>query len=54
MRTRNEFVQFNGQLRMQRFTPPKQGSKPNQAPQVPNMTMKTNAYNQYRGHGRGQ
>lgn len=58
MRTHNEFIQFKGQTRVQRFMPPKDEtlhqSKPNQAPQAPNMNMKTNAYNQYRGHGRGQ
>lgn len=29
-------------------------NKPHQAPQAPNMSMKTNSLNQYRGHGRGQ
>jgi hypothetical protein len=58
MSTRDDFIQFKGQTRSQKFPAQyAQGfhlNKPNQAPQAPNMTMKTNARNQYRGHGRGQ
>jgi hypothetical protein len=50
--THDEFIQFKGRTRVQRFQPLQ--ANPNQAPQVPNRSMKTNAKNQYRGHGRGQ
>jgi hypothetical protein len=50
--THDEFIQFKGRTRLQRFQP--QHQHPNQAPQAPNISMKTNAKNNYRGHGRGQ
>ena len=56
--THDEFIRFKGQMRSHKF--PAQNAdgfhlqKPHQAPQSPNMTMKTNSRNQYRGHGRGQ
>jgi hypothetical protein len=50
--THDEFIQFKGRTRTQRFQPHLQ--RPNQAPQAPNNSMKTNAKNHYRGHGRGQ
>ncbi|MGH7241649.1 MAG: hypothetical protein ACREGB_05120 [Candidatus Saccharimonadales bacterium] len=50
--TSEEYIQFQGRTRVQRFQPHLQ--KPTQPPQAPSMTMKTNARNQYRGHGRGQ
>ncbi len=56
--THDEFIRFKGQTRTQKF--PAQHAdgfhlrKPSQAPQSPTNTMKTNAKNQYRGHGRGQ
>jgi hypothetical protein len=52
----DEFIQFKGHTRTQRFQPPKPDSASlhghNQASQT--STPKTNAQNQYRGHGRGQ
>jgi hypothetical protein len=56
---RDEFIQFHGHTRTNRFQPHHKEiathqAKPNQAPQAPNMSNKTNSYNQYRGHGRGQ
>lgn len=53
MNTNNGFLYFRGRYRNHRYTPPKT-DKPKQAPQAPNMSMRTNAHNQYRGHGRGQ
>ncbi len=58
MPKRNESNQFKGQCDSQKFQAQHADSfhlrKPNQAPQSPTMSMKTNAQNQYRGHGRGQ
>jgi len=58
MSSRDDYIRFKGQTRSQKF--PAQYAegfhleKPQQAPQAPNNSMKTNAKNQYRGHGRGQ
>ena len=56
---RDDFIKFQGRTRTNRFQPHHKEiathmEKPNQAPQAPNMSNKTNSFNQYRGHGRGQ
>jgi hypothetical protein len=57
-RNHDEFIQFKGHTRNQRFQPPKPDNaalyEHNQTPQNPTTNKKMNSSNQYRGHGRGQ